>query len=243
MCSLPLRGWQFDGGVVAVRALHQAPAQVVALAGVGALEAVDLLPRVHAHVRDPQVAGHPVEAPAPRVAHAAHPDLGAGAGSVHVRVVRGDRVPGGLLAAAVGIGGVDAQELAEDRGQVLGAVVRVAGVVRAAAEAAVAHADPEVAVRPEEHVAAPVEVAGLVLGDQVAAVVRVGAVGVVLADAPLVEVPVVAAAGVGDVEQAASPRSRAGRRGPGSPSRRSTPRGRGSPGTCPRSGRCRPWWA
>ncbi len=77
-------------GRVAMRALHQVPAEVES-ADPGR-RPVDLLPRSLADVADPQVAGGSVEPDPPRVAQAGVPDLGHRACRVHERVVGRDRV-------------------------------------------------------------------------------------------------------------------------------------------------------
>ncbi len=145
-------------GRKAVRALARIPA-VVAVA----LDEVDFLEPVLAHVADPQVARLAVEAPAPGIAEAERVDFRAvlDAGAVHVA----ERVCGEWIAIrtagdAVGCAArarvhVDAQHLAEQRARVLPVAVRVAGT------AAVAEPEVEEPVRPEGQVAAIVVGGGL----------------------------------------------------------------------------------
>ena len=139
--------------LVAVAALHVVPAVVHApAAATRRRRPVDLLPRILADVADPQVAGDPVERPAPRIAQPERPDL-VGAGLADERIRRGDAV---ALAGSRSVD-VDPEHLAEQARAVLGVVLGVA------AGAAVAHPDVEVAVGPECHAAAVV--IGIGLGD------------------------------------------------------------------------------
>ena len=106
--------------VEAVRALHDAPAVVLAAAAQRGLE-VYLLPCALPHVGDEEVEGRAVEREAPRVAHAERPDFGAEARGREegVRRRRGVRVGPPRLR-------VDAQNLAEQFRRVLRAVAGVA---------------------------------------------------------------------------------------------------------------------
>src|SRR5439155_15645939 len=126
-------------GVVAGPTLQLPPAEVRAPpTTTGPPQTVDLLPAVLADVADPQVAREPVEREPPRIARADGPDL-VQAGAADVRVA--GRI--GVLEAARPVVDIDPQDLPEARRRALSAVARVA------CGAAVAHADVEVAVRPE----------------------------------------------------------------------------------------------
>ena len=132
-----------------VAALHAVPAEVRAAARVEASdggESVDLLPLALADVGDPQVTGQRVEREPPRVADAVEPHLGGAVLAVGEGVAGGDRV-GVVVVASLR---VDAQDLAEQLVRVLSVAVGVSGT------AAVAEADVQVAVGPEDQVPAVV---------------------------------------------------------------------------------------
>ncbi len=124
------------GGAEAPAPLHHAPPVVEPAARGG--DHVDLLQRALPHVGKVQQPGLAVEGEAPRVPHAARPDLVAGGALPRVGVVRGD----GVRVAGVH---VDAQDVAQQRRAVLPVPLRVA------APAAVAHPHVQLAVRPERH--------------------------------------------------------------------------------------------
>src|SRR5439155_18303005 len=113
--------------VVAEGPLHAAPAVVLASRARGRLE-VHLLPLVLTDVGDEEIPELPVEAEAPRVAETERRDLGPRARRAPEGVGCRDRVGSGAVH-------VDAEDLAEELTEVLGAV---AGVAPAAS---VAHAD------------------------------------------------------------------------------------------------------
>ncbi len=125
-----------------VKRLADVPAVVAA-----ARNEVDLLPLVLPDVRRPEVAGLAVETHAPDVAQAVRPNLPARVVlAPGERVVRRDAV---RQLAGAGID-VDAENLAQQRAQVLRVVMRVVGL------AAVARGDVKLAVRPEQNHAAVV---------------------------------------------------------------------------------------
>ena len=183
--------WRVLARRVARAALERAPAEVRA-AALAAPDEVDLLDRVLPHVADRQVARAAVEGEAPGVAQTVAVDLGAGAVAAAERVVGGDAVG----PAARG-GRVDAQQLAEQRRQVLRVAARAVLVARAAA---VTGADVEVHVGPEQQQPAVVIALGVRHAQDEARRAAVGAGGaraLVLDDAlvagPVGEVDVEAA--------------------------------------------------
>src|SRR3989442_5449610 len=115
--------------------LTGAPAVVLATRAGGRLE-VDSLTVVLADVGDEEIPRQPVEAEPPGVAETVRPDLGPRARRAPEGVRCRDRIGSGAVH-------VDAEDLAEELAEILGAV---AGIARAAA---VAHADIEEAVRAE----------------------------------------------------------------------------------------------
>src|SRR5439155_21249513 len=127
--------------------LHEAPAVVLATRAGGRLE-VHFLPLVLADVGDEEIPELPVEAEPPGVAETIRPDLGPRAWRTPEGVGCRDRVGSGAVH-------VDAEDLAVELAEVLGAV---AGIARAAT---VAHADIEEAVRPERELPAVVIAEGL----------------------------------------------------------------------------------
>ena len=130
-----------------MRRLHLVPAEVRAPpAARCGRQLVDLLPFVLADVADPQIAVGAIEAEAPRVADAVEPHLRPPALAVGERVVGRNAV----LLAARRVGGVDPQDLAQQR---LGVLPVALGI---AAAAAVAECDVQVAVGPELHLPAVV---------------------------------------------------------------------------------------
>ena len=192
---------------VARPALERPPAEVRALAPAAA-HVVDLLPRALADVADGERAVRAVEGEAPRVAQAVGVDLAA-------RARRGRRTGcsrARVYGLAAGRRRLDAQDLAEQRAEVLRVAARAVPV---AAAAAVARADVEQAVGPEGELAAVV--VGLAVGHpqdepRGAGVGPVGARGLVLDDALVAR-----AVRVVDVEQRptpCSPRRRPSRAGP-----------------------------
>src|SRR2546422_6492297 len=119
----------------ASRPLHEAPAVVLASRARGQLE-VPLLPRVLADVGDKEIPGLTVEAEPPRVAETIRPDLGPRARRAPEGVRCRDRVGSGAVH-------VDAEDLAEELTEILGAVAGIAHT------APITHANIEEAVRPE----------------------------------------------------------------------------------------------
>jgi hypothetical protein len=101
------------------RSLVTAPAEVLAALSRGGQ--VDLLARVLPDVADPEVAGLAVEGEPPGVAQPVRPDLVAAARGAGERVVLRDRVGRATRAPAR----VDADELAEQRVEILAVVARV----------------------------------------------------------------------------------------------------------------------
>ena len=175
-------------GIVAVEPLHDPPAVVLPAGAAGRLE-VDLLVRVLPHVGDVEVGGEPVEGETPRIANAKRPDLRPPGG------IAGERI-GGRDGVRVGTGlHVDAQDLAQQRVRILGAVLGVT------ARAAVAHADVEVAVVGAEGELAAV-VVGVRLGDHQQDLLagRIGDVGVGRDRDPRDHRGAVAGAGVVDIK-------------------------------------------
>ena len=164
-------------GVVGVVAFVAAPAVVDAAGRPGRLK-IDLFPGVLPHVGNPEVAGEAVEASAPGVAHAHGPDFVAGGGAAaHVGVVVGNGVAAAAQAHAVwrdagAAVDVDAADFAQEGGEGLGVVLRVA------AAAAITQGDVEVAVGAKMDVAGVVVGVGLVDGEENAFAGGVGDVGV-----------------------------------------------------------------
>src|SRR5206468_7135861 len=101
------------------------------------------LPRALTDVADPQVPRRAVEGGAPRVPQPIRPDLGARARSADERVVRRDRVRTARFGRRT-----DPEHLAQKRRQGLTVPMRIATA------ATVPETDVQVAVRPEEQVAA-----------------------------------------------------------------------------------------
>src|SRR6516225_2144732 len=96
-----------------VRALLDAPAVVAAF-----LDQVHALPKILAHLADPEVARLWVEAHLPRLTQAVGPDLRPGGAAVDEGIVLRHGVE-------PGIAGVDAQDLAPDVAEVLAGLVLV----------------------------------------------------------------------------------------------------------------------
>src|SRR6186997_3449322 len=107
-----------ETGIVTPSSTHPAPPPEVEPARARPRD-VDLLPRVLAHVADPQVSGLEVDAVAERVAQPVVEDLAPRAGPPDERVVRRDRVGSAVRRAE----DVDAEHLAEDRAEVAGPVL------------------------------------------------------------------------------------------------------------------------
>ena len=131
---------------VAGRALHDVPPEVEA-PDPGPRD-VDLLDRSLPDVADPEVAGRPVEADAPRIAQTGQPDLRAGFTVLSCEWVVDREVVGGLGA------GVDVDIEAEHLGQER--VEMPPGVERIASATAVSGRDVQEPVRPEREAAAVV---------------------------------------------------------------------------------------
>src|SRR5206468_9409396 len=104
--------------VVAVGPLHEAPAVVLPSRARGRLE-VHLLPLVLTDVGDKEIPELPVEAEPPRVAETVRPDLGPRARRAPEGVGRRDHVGSGAVH-------VDAEDLAEELTEILGAVAGIA---------------------------------------------------------------------------------------------------------------------
>src|SRR5207249_7683221 len=117
-----------------------------------------LLPRVLAHVADPQIAGLAIERVAPRIPQTVRPDLRPRAGPADEGVVARDPV-GPPIARP----GVDPEHLPEQRAQVLAPPVGIA------LASAVAQAEIEIAVGSERQVAPIVVRKGLVHDQDVTA--------------------------------------------------------------------------
>ena len=96
--------------------LAEVPAVVAALG-----DQVDLLVQVLADVGGPELAGLAVERHAPDVAQAIGPDLGTGVRPADERIV----LRNGVVLAAFAVVDVDAENLAEQRPEILAVVVRV----------------------------------------------------------------------------------------------------------------------
>ena len=118
------------------------------------VDPVDLLVGALAHVGDPEQAGLRIEAEAPWVAESNEVDLGRAAGSDSANGLSG----GNRVAA--GLGDVQAQDRAEQRGRILAIPERIP------AGAAVPEPEPQVAVRPEGELAAVVVREGLIHGEE-----------------------------------------------------------------------------
>jgi len=118
--SVVARGGRVEAG----RALHAPPAVVLAAEARRRLE-VHLFASALADVGDEQITGLSVEAEAPRVAQAVGPDLRHGALRRAKRIRRRDRVRKRAV-------DVQAQDLAEERAEVLGAIVGVAAAAAVA---------------------------------------------------------------------------------------------------------------
>jgi len=140
------------GGLVALPSLHHIPA-VVPTTGPACHFAVDLLSAVLPHVPDPEIAGAPVEAEAPRIPQTVGPDL-----------VAGGRVPdeGVVVRNGVGLPSVHVQTKygAQERPEVLAVPLRITSA------STVAERDIQVAVRAESDLAAVVVRVGLVDGEE-----------------------------------------------------------------------------
>src|SRR4051794_18642388 len=192
--GIDVAGSRFAGRV-ARAGLERPPAEVRPAPGAAAArQVVDLLPRVLPHVADDEVARAAVEREAPRVAQAERVDLAPRAGTPDERVVARHAVR-----PSAGGPRIDAQDLPQQRAEVLGVPARA---VEVAAAPAVARADVEQAVGTEEQEAAVVVRLGVVhLEDEP----RRRRVGRATAAAPVLDhALVLVAVGVVDVEQPAA---------------------------------------
>src|SRR5213083_2318283 len=103
--------------VVTVRPFHPPPSVVLAARAARRLQ-VDLFPRILSDVADPEIAGVTIETESPRIAHTVRPDLAARAADIDEWIRRRNSVRRDV--------DVDPKNLAEEHGEILSVVVRVA---------------------------------------------------------------------------------------------------------------------